>query len=271
MNLEMMGPLYANTVYKEMRNRFFLFFLIVTILISFLFYAFILILSTELNEVFPEVVGEEILSAMFLTLVMGWNLVLGLIFGISCFRSDISMGVMGQILSFPFSREKYFFARIFGVWSLLMVYYITVVILTFLLYPESLKGLGGIIPVSVNLFFSFFASLSAIILGAFFSLYFGQMISFVLGLFTLLMTAMAVSYIGIQGLDGVVENLDFFKILSLLIAYALPRATRLDDVSDAWMAGTLGGGDFFLELFHFCTTTSLLFFVTMFLFKRKSF
>ena len=273
MNLELYKSIYKNTLQKEFRNKtlifFFLFTVAVILLVSFLLSALKDSIGADMKV---EVFGETQLLPIFFIVISSWNVMLGIFFGINCVKSDINLGVIQQILSFPIDRKAYLLIRVLGSWTIVMLYYTISMALAFVLFSTSLGEVAQVGSILAAMLFSFLQVLPAIVIGIIFSLYFERIGAFLLSFFTFAFINASNSYISFKGLDEILSDLSFIKICALVYYYAFPRMSNIGNYANASIMGTGGAWDKLpYELLHYSLSLSFLFIVMSMMFKKKSF
>lgn len=271
MNPSSFKTLYGNTLQKEIRNKVFLSLLIFTVFFIMIIYGLVALVSREVESLGLE--GSDLVASGLLGFVDIWPVFLGLFLGISALGKDINGGYLGQILSFPIRRECYFCARILGILSMVALYYALGLGFILILHPEAFsEEMGGALSLGFKFLTTLLVALASSGIGSLLSLFLGPMASGFLGLVVLGAIFLVDTTIGFGGgVEGLWENPGVLAILALGIHYLLPRFMAFDSTAQKWASGETEWEYFAPELCHFLGITVLIFAVTIFLFRKKSF
>lgn len=266
-----MWVLFLNTFQKEYRNKMMIFFVILTVLLIFGINS-LLNFAVTLPGIIPHgTLGDKKLFTFFY-IINFWNILLSIIVGINCVRSDLKSGVIMQILSFPIKRAEYLFARILGASGIVLSYYFLAFFLGVVVFTFSSSGgvafdfkmLLGLIPMAALV-------LSVVTFSVLFSLYFSKIQS----LFAALISMAFITHYNIlfsdYPLSITIKELSPFKALALVFHFIFPRVGVFNNLSKDVILGNPFNFNLLVEIPHFFLSYFILGFFCHIALKKKEF
>jgi len=271
MDRKKMIVLFINTFQKEYRNKMMIFFIILTVILIFGINS-ILNFAGQLPGIIPRgSLGDKKLFVFFY-IINFWNVLLSVIIGINCVKSDIKSGVILQILSLPIKRVEYLFARILGATGIVLSYYflaffLGVVIFTFSsggVVSFDFKMLLGLIPTAVLI-------LSAVTFSVLFSLFFSKIQS----LFAVLISMLFISHynnaFSLMFPSNYLKDLNVFSFFGLIFHFIFPRVGIFNDLAKNVILGNPLDYNLLIEIPHFLISYAFLGFLCHIALKKKEF
>lgn len=263
--------LFLNTFQKEYRNKMMIFFVILTVILIFGINS-ILNLAGTLPGIIPRgSLGDKKLFAFFY-IINFWNILLSVIVGINCVRSDIKSGVIIQILSLPIKRAEYLFARILGASGIVLSYYFLAFFIGVAVFTFSSPGgvafdfkmLFGLLPMAILI-------LSVVTFSVLFSLYLSKIQS----LFATLISMVFISHYNILFTDYplsiTLKDLNLFKVVGLIFHFIFPRVGVFDGLSKDVILGNPLNFNLLIEVPHFLISYLILGLLCCFALRKKEF
>jgi len=116
--------LVLDTLKREYKNKFlyFLTFLSIIILLA-LNYGLEIFLRSFKDSASIINIGQRSLE-IYYYFINSWSFVLAVVLGSQIIRTDFSLKMIGQILSFDIKRSTYLYARLVGGWLIVFIYYL---------------------------------------------------------------------------------------------------------------------------------------------------
>jgi ABC-type transport system involved in multi-copper enzyme maturation permease subunit len=263
--------LFFNTFQKEYRNKMMIFFIIITVILIFGINSF-LNFAGNLPGMIPRgTLSDKKLFVFFYTINL-WNILLSIIVGVNCLKSDIKSGVILQILSFPIKRTHLLFARILGGTALVLAYYFLAFLLAVVVFTFSSDGgasfnfkmLLGLFPTSALI-------LSTVTITVLLSLYLSKIQSLFAALFSMVFIGHYNNFFSGLTLGESVKDLGFLKFFGLIFHIFLPRVGFFDELSKDVILGNPINSNFWIEIPHFLASYAILALICHYALKRKEF
>ncbi len=257
-----------NTVQKELRSKSFYMAIALTIGMLVIGFSIMQAFKNEIKlENGTELLGSGQLFWVYYSFINAWSIFLGLMFGLNCVRSDVSSGVIGQLLALPISRPWYLVSRVLGSWLLVGFYQVISFLLTGVFFLEAIKQIP-FSAIALAPIISLLPTLAAVILGLFISLWLGKTSGLILTGIASLGGSWARSHFA--QVQNPLDNLSFLKVVGLVLWIVIPRFAAphsivqsfagIDDIQIAW-------GD----IAQFSLSTALVFVVVNLVFVRRGY
>lgn len=269
MNSRAFRLLIWNTIQKELRSK--TFFMVV-----FLTFVMLAVSFGIMQAVSEYLKGESKLAFVssthflwiYYSFINAWSIFLGLMFGLGCVRSDVNSQVVGQLLALPISRSTYILARVLGSWILVGFYQLLSLVLTCILFRESL---GEVSPLALALapLISLFPILAAIAIGLFVSLWVGKGTGLVLTGLASIAGGWARTYF--TSVENPWSNLGVLKIIGLVFWILIPRFAAPHSIVMAIADTTSELQIAWVDIAQFSITTALLFLATSLIFSKRGY
>lgn len=272
-NTDKVKHLTINTVYKEYRNKTLIILMIGTI---FLLYAIHTLLSYfhsdfEGGKNYLDILntGNLKLNAFYL-IISSWNGLLSLSLGLSAVKSDQSSNVLQQILAFPISKADYLISRIAGTWFLVMGYYLLSMLAATLLFVISGDQFTTLIPLVKSLFVTCLVPIPLIMLSILASFFLSKIWAFASSMiFTLFVSYAGQVYSGLTFKEATGEIKGVMDFLSYVSYILFPRVGVMGKISQEFFQEKTLTMNPYTEIIHFGLTTTILFFVLKYIFKKR--
>jgi hypothetical protein len=261
--------LLLDTINKEIRNKTFLFAIILSTISIFIGYSL-----AKLMHSFGST-NEMNISATAVNLMMYflniWGVIISVFFGVSALRSDFQNNIIYQYLTFPISRNFYYFTRLIGSWIMVYGFYLYSYILIYVLFYSLFKGtaitMGQLYTVLLMGIYTFvYLALTFIV-----SLFLGRIGAF----FTMLFVAFLITYsnmsFGLLTFSEMFKELSISSLLNLVVYFLLPHLGVLSSISSALLIGNQLEYNLYFEIPHLFLSTLFVIFLSTRILKLKDF
>lgn len=259
MKKQIAKTIFINSFQKEIRNKTFWVLLASSILVMLAGRAFFKEINSQFNQ--TGVLGNYDLYFYYFIISI-WSGLMTALLGINCIKSDTRYGMSEQILAFPIRSESYLFLRIAG--TTLMVWFFNLILFAmmafFLLGPSFPIGSKALIA----LFLSGASIFAVITLACLWSIVLGQISGFIALFFSMIL----ISYI-----NNNIGQMNLFFYPSLIIHWFLPHIGILGKInSDLIFEPQINQNiKLWIEIPHFIISSTFLFWITHFIFKKRGF
>ncbi len=257
-----------NTVQKELRSKSFYLAIALTLGMLVLGFSIMQAFKDQIQlESGTELLGSGQLFWIYYTFINAWSVFLALMFGLSCVRSDVTSGVIGQLLALPISRPWYLVSRVLGSWLLVAFYQLLSFILTGIFFLDAIKQIPTSAIVLAPLI-SLLPTLAAVVLGLFFSLWVGKTPGLIFTGMASMGGSWARSYF--TDVQDPYANLTYLKIIGLFLWIIIPRFAAPHSIVQSFAGITdvqIAWGD----LAQFSLTTGIFFVVVNLVFVRRGY
>ncbi len=248
-----------------------IFFVIMTVLLIFGINSILNFVGLMPGLIPSGSLGDKKLFTFFY-LINLWNVLLSVIIGMNCLKSDINSGVILQILSFPIKRRYLLFSRILGSTAIVLAYYFLAFILAVIVFTFSthegvffnFKMILGLIPTGALI-------ISTITFTVLLSLYLSKIQSLFAGLVSMLFMAhYNVFFTGLNFSESLSE-VSFFRIIGLITHFLFPRIGVFDELSKDLILGNALDINLWIEIPHFFLSYGLLVWICYTALNKKEF
>lgn len=270
MDFSICKNLYWNTFQKEYRNKTLIFFIFITLIVIFAVNGILDFLGQFVDKEIlmnADLANKKII--VLYSIVNTWNFFLASFIGMGCIRSDQQGGILDQILSFPIRRSEYLLARLLGSWTIVCAYYLFSILGALIIFSFSSGNVG----LDANFVYSFmincFASLGAMILAIFVSLFISKTKGLILLFILYILFHTSGFYYSLHSFSEVLEKPGFLNLLGTLVYYLLPRVGVLGTISSKILVNENHSYNLLFELSHFTLTTSALVLLAIWVFNKK--
>ncbi len=274
MNFSQTFLIYKNTLQKEVRSKMLIFLMFATIGIILLSKFFLdIIFEHFFSHLEPKNFGPVALE-VFLYGSHFWTSFLAIFLGVGTVRSDLEDGVLRQLLSFPVKRFEYLMARIAGVSSIVLSFYL----FSLAFFLVFFAGEWGIQISWMSFFEAFLFNIcfmtAAVALAVFVSLLAKGLVA--LGLSCLLALLIFLYNNVFKEIEIDLAELwnseAFYSLafaLGLILHFCFPRIGTLGHVSIALFKGREISLNWWGEICHFVVSFAVLGLVTAWFLRRK--
>ena len=210
-----------DTIYKEIKNKT-LFIVLVINLIILLATNFGIDFAFDYISDGTEIDFKSEKIKIFLFFINFWTSVLCLLFGTSSIRSDEEAGILGQILTLPIKRSEYLFGRWIGATTLVLGFYLLLLILSTIIFAISGKSFpwSAWMPVGILANFGFITCLILITMGV--GLFFNKLIAFLVSVIFYVFLQTSVSAFHDIPVDRFFEKFSAMKLFGLVLYSFFP-------------------------------------------------
>ncbi|MBF0206479.1 MAG: hypothetical protein HQK53_06285 [Oligoflexia bacterium] len=284
--------LLVNTVQKEYYNRSLIFLFVFTLLVIYLDHRLFNFLNNSFSlfsSLSPSPVSSPVVNlvktkfSVFYVFVSIWSIIISIILGAGIVRSDMSMQVISQILSWPITRAEFLLGRIFGAWSMVLAYYLLMSVFAVVLFAGDTFSSDGwtllgmctyLGRMGLAFFYCSLVMIPIITLGVLLSLYFAKAWA---GILTSIITALifnanhtfASKETFMELFDSLSSIGDYFY---LAMHYLLPRlGVYLEIGQKIFFSSELSLGYCLVQTVHFIFAYLLLLLLLIYFFRRKEF
>ena len=262
------SSLVYNTIQKEIRNKGVIFLFFLTLISLYLGHSLAVGVKDYVDEANMSALIANSTQAIIITFVSTISIFVSIIIGISAIRSDQSLRVLPQILSFPISRLTYILSRITGAWILSAIFYTITVIFGILILKFSGAMKVDFLSMMMTFCLMLLSLLTITFVSTFLSVYINKIASFILTIVFYLVSKFSYyNYI-----NGNFEKAEFSvsKVLGLFAHYFLPRIGELNYLSEGYLGGkTFEVSSLAFALLHFFCVIILWGYIFKFLFERR--
>lgn len=260
--------LLKNTIEKEVRNKGVIFLFIFSVLSLYVGNLLAVSVKEYINESNLTALISNSTQLIIINVISLITLIVSIIVGVNCVRSDISLRILPQILGFSISRSSYLLSRVFGSWLISLVFFT----LTMICGIVILKFSGSIVVDNFSLIASYLiyalTFLIVIFMSTFISIYLNKIGAFILTI--VLYFSSKVSYFNYQNIGFDNMEMSGLKIYNMFFHYFVPRIGELNFFADNFISGkTFESGDLVVALVHFVITLTAWFFILSTLFNKK--
>ncbi len=261
--------LLLNTIQKEFRSKTLVLVSIITIAMIFLMNSLLSFLSTEvLSQMGTEGAAQGTATALIF-IINKFTVLLAIVFGVNCIKSDMETNVAPLLMSFPISRVEYIASRILGSWIIVTVYYFISVVVAQILLSSSIGSLIGGPHLLGAMFFTALSNLVVILVASFLGLNLPKIMGFMMTSFFSIIVTGANGYFKGKEWVEMTADMNFFKGAGLFIHGVFPRIGNIDDIGRNVLFQSEVGFNIPMELGHFAVTLSLFFTCFYLLFNRR--
>jgi ABC-type transport system involved in multi-copper enzyme maturation permease subunit len=271
MDRKKMMVLFINTFQKEYRNKMMIFFIILTVILIFGINS-ILNFAGQLPGIIPRgSLGDKKLFVFFYVINI-WNVLLSVIIGINCVKSDLKSGVILQIFSLPIKRAEYLFARILGATGIVLSYYFLAFFLGVVVFAFSSGGgvsfdfkmLLGLLPTAVLI-------LSAVTFSVLFSLFFSKIQSLFAAIISMAFISHYNNVFSLTSPSNYFKDLNIFSFFGLIFHFIFPRVGIFNDLAKNVILGNPLDYNLLMEIPHFLISYAILGLLCHIALKKKEF
>ncbi|EQC44066.1 ABC transporter permease [Bacteriovorax sp. Seq25_V] len=260
--------LVQNTIQKEIRNKGVIFLFLMTLISLYLGHSLAVGVKEYVDEANMSALIANSTQAIIITFVSTISIFVSIIIGISAIRSDQSLRILPQILSFPISRLTYIMSRITGAWALSVIFYAITVTFGILILKFSGAMKVDFLSMLMTFGLMLLSLLTVTFVASFISVYLNKIASFILTIVFYLISKF--SYYNF--INGGFEKAEFSisKVLGLFAHYCLPRIGELNYFSEGYLSGkTFDSTSLVLALVHFFCVIIIWGYIFKFLFERR--
>jgi len=264
------NSLFFNTIQKEIRSRTLLVMFVITILIMFF-------VNAGLDLIIENFEGKNVIDltsqkvVVFYFIISSWTVLLSVLFGIDCIKSDIEGQVIPLLLSGPIARWQFLVARLSGAFLIVFSYYVISFTMAIIFFKISGNPLAPISNMLAALGATGVVILGVITLAAFISIFSNKLVAFIISMIAYLVMATANTYLAGSGISQMFQNFGLFKGISLVFYWLLPHLGLWNSMSTNLIMGKEIELSLFPELLHFGVSFTLLFAVFALAFKKQEF
>lgn len=260
--------LLKNTIEKEIRNKGVIFLFIFSILSLYIGNLLAVTVKEYVNESNLTAIISNSTQLIIVNVISLITLVVSIIVGVNCVRSDMSLRILPQIMGFSISRSSYLLSRILGSWLISLVFFSLTMIsgIVLLKFSDSI-AVDNFSLIASYLIYSL-TFLIVTFVATFISIYLNKIGAFILTI--VFYFSSTVSYFNYQNIGFDNMEMSGLKIYNMLFHYFVPRIGELNFFADHFISGkTFESQSLVLALVHYGITLSAWFLVLSTLFKKK--
>ncbi len=261
--------LLLDTINKEIRNKTFLFAIILSTVCIFIGYSLAKLMHSFGNSNEMNISSTAVNLMMYFLNI--WGVIISVFFGISALRSDFQNNIIYQYLTFPISRNFYYFTRLIGSWIMVYGFYLYSYILIYILFYSLFKGTAITIGQLYTVLMMGVYTFVYLVLTFIVSLFLGRIGAF----FTMLFIAFLITYsnmsYGLLSFSEMFKEISISSLLNLLIYFLLPHLGVLSSISSAFLIGSPIEYNLYFEIPHFIFSTVFVIFISTRILKLKDF
>lgn len=259
-----------NTIQKEFRSKTLIMMSIMTLVMILLLNSLLSFLSKEVLTSLGSEGAAKGTATGLIYIINKFTVLLSIIFGVNCIKSDVENNVAPLLLSFPVSRLEYLGSRILGSWVIVISYYFLSVLLAQILLSSTVGSLIGGPHLLGAMFFSALSNLVVIMTAAFLGIHMPKIMAFMLTSFTSILITSSNGYFKSKSWEEMTEAMSAIKAVGLGIHALFPRIGNLDDMGRmVLMQSDDMKFNIPMELLHYTVTVGLFFFLFYAIFKRR--
>ncbi len=262
--------LIKNTLHKEMRNKGIIFLFVFTIIFIFAGHLLAVAVKSFVDESNLTTFIANSSQGVIINFVSFSTSIVCSIIAASVVRSDLSSGVLSQVLSFPISRFKYVLSRVIGAWSLSYSFYLLSLIFGIILLAFS----GNInIDLSSLLISSSLMTLQIFgltVVGIFFSMFFNRLGAFLTTFGFYVISKIVFHSVAYEGISF--TEMTVGKIFKYIIYFFTPRVAEISYIAEEFIYGKdIDYSSIVMGLSHFVVLVGIWLFLMKLLFEKREF
>lgn len=259
----------GNTFQKELRSKTLIFLFMMTIGVILVFNTLLNFLGEQvLSDVGLGQAGSLAISAI--TLLVGmWCYFLCNFLIIDTIRSDLERGVTSLLMTLPFNRLEYLLGRIFGVWSIVGLFYLFISIVAFWMFSSTAN-----ITFSLTLVYAFalnlLSYLAIIVFGLLIALFFGKLMSLAISMGITFFIHSSNTYFFNNPVTNPFSDFEFLRFFGTIFHYVFPRIGTVGTMAKSMIFNTALEINYLAEFAHYFLSLIFLLLVVRMIFRKKN-